>query len=153
MLYLPTSSSRSALHWESSLQDWIWPSSPVPPCCCRVWCVSGLLLATKYFLLLLLLLSAKAGNSAAYVQPSGLQDRSWGWWWGQIVFLTCRHWVGCGPCVISWPQPAATGQGSGSHLYLTLYCHHQNDSCIKMISDETRFNGSFYLLPGSIQHC
>ena len=28
---------------------------------------------------------------------------------------TCGHWVGCGPCVVSWPQPAATGWGSGSH--------------------------------------
>ena len=36
-----------------------WPSSPVPPCCCRVWCVAGLLLAA-YFVLL----SEEAGISA-----------------------------------------------------------------------------------------
>ena len=30
---------------------WLWPSSPVPPCCHRVWCVTGLLLATHMFLL------------------------------------------------------------------------------------------------------
>ena len=28
---------------------WMWPSSPVPPRCRRVWCVAGLLLATDTF--------------------------------------------------------------------------------------------------------
>ena len=32
------------------------------------------------------------------------------------------------------------GGGRGRLLYLLLYCHHQNDSCIKMGSDERRFN-------------
>ena len=27
-------------------------------------------------------------------------------------------------------------------IYLSLHCHHQNDSCIKMGSDETHFNTS-----------
>ena len=27
-------------------------------------------------------------------------------------------------------------------IYLTLHCHHQNDSCIKMSSDESRFTVS-----------
>ena len=27
-------------------------------------------------------------------------------------------------------------------LYLSLHCHHQNDSCIKMGSDESHFNVS-----------
>ena len=27
-------------------------------------------------------------------------------------------------------------------IYLSLHCHHQNDSCIKMGSDESHFNGS-----------
>ena len=27
-------------------------------------------------------------------------------------------------------------------MYLSLYCHHQNDSCIKMGSDESHFNVS-----------
>ena len=27
-------------------------------------------------------------------------------------------------------------------IYLSLYCHHQDDSCIKMGSDESRFNVS-----------
>ena len=26
-------------------------------------------------------------------------------------------------------------------IYLSLHCHHQNDSCIKMGSDESHFNG------------
>ena len=30
--------------------------------------------------------------------------------------------------------------GRGRLLYLSLYCHHQNDSCIKMGSDESHFN-------------
>ena len=34
----------------------MWPSSPVPPCCSRVWCVAELRLATRLFLL-----SAEAG--------------------------------------------------------------------------------------------
>ena len=28
-------------------------------------------------------------------------------------------------------------------IYLSLHCHHQNDSCIKMGSDESHFNGGF----------
>ena len=28
---------------------WMWPSSPAPPCCCRVGCVAGLLLAADTF--------------------------------------------------------------------------------------------------------
>ena len=30
--------------------------------------------------------------------------------------------------------------GGGRLLYLSLHCHHQNDSCIKMGSDESHFN-------------
>ena len=28
----------------------------------------------------------------------------------------------------------------GKIIYLSLHCHHQNDSCIKMGSDESHFN-------------
>ena len=28
----------------------------------------------------------------------------------------------------------------GEYIYLSLHCHHQNDSCIKMGSDESHFN-------------
>ena len=30
----------------------------------------------------------------------------------------------------------------GEIIYLLLHCHHQNDSCIKMGSDESHFNVS-----------
>ena len=32
--------------------------------------------------------------------------------------------------------------GEREIIYLSLHCHHQNDSCIKMDSDESRFNVS-----------
>ena len=28
----------------------------------------------------------------------------------------------------------------GDYIYLSLHCHHQNDPCIKMGSDESSFN-------------
>ena len=37
------------------------------------------------------------------------------------------------------------GKGGGRGrliIYLSLHCHHQNDSCIKMGSDESHFNVS-----------
>ena len=30
--------------------------------------------------------------------------------------------------------------GGGGIIYLSLHCHHQNDSCIKMGSDGSHFN-------------
>ena len=32
------------------------------------------------------------------------------------------------------------GVGGREIIYLSLYCHHQNDSCIKTGSDENHFN-------------
>ena len=32
------------------------------------------------------------------------------------------------------------GVGGGEIIYPSLHCHHQNDSCIKMRSDESHFN-------------
>ena len=32
--------------------------------------------------------------------------------------------------------------GGREIIYLSLYCHHQNDFCIKMGSDESHFNVS-----------
>ena len=32
--------------------------------------------------------------------------------------------------------------GEGDYTHLSLHCHHQNDSCIKMGSDESHFNVS-----------
>ena len=37
--------------------------------------------------------------------------------------------------------------GKRESIYLSLHCHHQNDSCIKMGSDESHFNVSGQLLP------
>ena len=34
------------------------------------------------------------------------------------------------------------GGGGGEIIYLSLHCHHQNDSCMKMGSDESHFNVS-----------
>ena len=34
------------------------------------------------------------------------------------------------------------GEEGDHKLYLSLHCHHQNDSCIKMRSDESHFNVS-----------
>ena len=32
--------------------------------------------------------------------------------------------------------------GEGDYIYLSLHCHHQNDSCIKIGSDESHCNVS-----------
>ena len=34
------------------------------------------------------------------------------------------------------------GGGKREIIYLSLYCHHENDSCIKMGSDDSHFNVS-----------
>ena len=34
------------------------------------------------------------------------------------------------------------GGGEGEIIYLSLRCHHQNDFCIKVGSDESHFNVS-----------
>ena len=34
------------------------------------------------------------------------------------------------------------GGGGGQVIYLSLHCHHQNDSCINVGSDESHFNVS-----------
>ena len=33
-------------------------------------------------------------------------------------------------------------RGEGDYIYLSLHCHHQNDFCIKVSSDENHFNVS-----------
>ena len=42
-------------------------------------------------------------------------------------------------------ENGARGYGGGGEreiIYLSLHCHHQNDFCIKMGSDESHFNVS-----------
>ena len=34
------------------------------------------------------------------------------------------------------------GEGERQIIYLSQHCHHQNDSCIKVASDESHFNVS-----------
>ena len=43
--------------------------------------------------------------------------------------------------------------GGGRRLYLSLHCHHQNDSCIKMGSDERHFNVSLIVRDNVTRQC
>ena len=38
-------------------------------------------------------------------------------------------------------------------IYLSLHCHHQNDSCIKMGSDESHFNVSLIVRDKVTRQC
>ena len=38
-------------------------------------------------------------------------------------------------------------------IYLSLHCHHQNDSCIKVGSDESHFNVSLIVRDGVTRQC
>ena len=38
-------------------------------------------------------------------------------------------------------------------MYLSLHCHHQNDSCIKMGSDESHFNVSLTVKDKVTRQC
>ena len=43
--------------------------------------------------------------------------------------------------------------GKREIIYLSLHCHHQNDSCIKMGSDESYFNVSLIVRDKVTRHC
>ena len=43
--------------------------------------------------------------------------------------------------------------GEREIIYLSLHCHHQNDSCIKMGSDESHFNVSLIVMDKVIRRC
>ena len=43
--------------------------------------------------------------------------------------------------------------GEREIIYLSLLCHHQNDSCIKMGSDESRFNVSLIVRDKVTREC
>ena len=43
--------------------------------------------------------------------------------------------------------------GERETIYLSLHCHHQNDSCIKMGSDESHFNVSLIVMDKVIRQC
>ena len=38
-------------------------------------------------------------------------------------------------------------------IYLLLHCHHQNDSCIKICSDESHFNVSLIVMDKVTRQC
>ena len=43
--------------------------------------------------------------------------------------------------------------GKREIIYLSLHCHHQNDSCIKMGSDESKFNVSLIVRNKVTRQC
>ena len=43
--------------------------------------------------------------------------------------------------------------GKREIIYLSLHCHHQNDSCIKMGSDESHFNVSLIVKNKVTRQC
>ena len=43
--------------------------------------------------------------------------------------------------------------GKREIIYLALHCHHQNDSCIKMGSDESHFNVSVIVRDRITRQC
>ena len=45
------------------------------------------------------------------------------------------------------------GWGGGEIIYLSLHCHHQNDSCMKMGSDESHFNVSLIVRDKGTRPC
>ena len=45
------------------------------------------------------------------------------------------------------------GGGKREIIYLSLHCHHQNDSCIKMGSDESHFNVSLTVRDKVTRQC
>ena len=45
------------------------------------------------------------------------------------------------------------GGGGREIIYLTLHCHHRNDSCIKMGSDESHFNVSLIVRDKVTRQC
>ena len=45
------------------------------------------------------------------------------------------------------------GGGEREIIYLSLHCHHQNDSCIKMDSDESHFNVSLIVRDKVTRQC
>jgi len=45
------------------------------------------------------------------------------------------------------------GGGGRGRLYLTLHCHHQTDSCIKMGSEESNFNVSLIVRDKVTKRC
>ena len=45
------------------------------------------------------------------------------------------------------------GEGRREIIYLSLHCHHQNDSCVKMDSDKSYFNVSLIVRDKVTRQC
>ena len=45
------------------------------------------------------------------------------------------------------------GGGEGEIIYLSLHCHHQNDLCMKVGSDESHFNVSLIVMDKVTRQC
>ena len=43
--------------------------------------------------------------------------------------------------------------GEGDYIHLSLHCHHQNDSRIKMGSDQSHFNVSLFVTDKVTRQC
>ena len=43
--------------------------------------------------------------------------------------------------------------GEGEYIYLSLHCHHQNNFCIKVGSDESHFNVSLTVMDKFTRRC
>ena len=56
-----------------------------------------------------------------------------------------RDWENVGKGVWRW--------GENERVYLSLHCHHQNDLCIKMCSDESHFNVSLIVRDKVTRQC
>ena len=52
-----------------------------------------------------------------------------------------------------WVGGRVGGGGGGEIIYLSLHCHHQNDLCIKMGSDESHFNDSLIVMDKVTRQC
>ena len=53
-----------------------------------------------------------------------------------------KAYQGRGECGGGGGRDGVLRWGEREIIYLSLHCHHQNDSCIKMGSDESHFNVS-----------
>ena len=64
------------------------------------------------------------------------------WWWqlrsNRYIISLFPHL----PTLDNKPHAVMVSVDVKHHVYLLSYCHHQNDFCIKVGSDESRFNVS-----------
>ena len=59
-----------------------------------------------------------------------------------MVSVDVKHHVYLNRRLIRDGEEGVWRLGKREIIYLSLHCHHQNDSCIKMGSDESHFNVS-----------